>query len=503
MMRLIQSLLKTGLITNMRFLPVLAIILIGVILRGLNGVEKLDFAHDADLYSWIVKDVVVNHHIRLIGQESSTQGIFIGPLFYYLLIPFFLVTSMDPLGVLFFSLVLAGLTLFSFYFVFTKLFDKLTGIISLILQAFLPARIGLDRWVVPTITSSLWEVWYFYTVVNLLRGNFIVFPLLGLLVGLIWHINLSLAPSLLAVPVAIILSKKLPNPKQIGLSVLGFIIPSFPLFLFEARHNFSQTQAFINSFSADLGGPSGLYKLTQVIDHISENVGLLFFHPLHLPFKFNAVFLIVLVILGLLLTVKKALSGDLLKVMTAWFLGMVMYFSLSSKIISEYYFNNLNIIFWSIAILAINFYLKKAKKANFILMLIFLGLLIRAFVFSLQEGGNLAGYKYRKALAEFVTVDSKIRGYPCISVSYITTPGENVGFRYFFYLKNLHVNQPKSGSPDYTIVIPAGLYGINPDYTFGRIGLITPKKEFKEEDVLISCSGQNSNLTDPMLGFTN
>lgn len=487
----------------MRFLPILVIILIGILLRGLNGVEKLDFAHDADLYSWIVKDIVIDHHLRLIGQETSTQGIFIGPFFYYFLIPFFLITSMDPLGVLFFLLVLAGITLVSFYFVFTKLFDKFTGIIALVLQAFLPARIGVDRWVVPTITSSLWEVWYFYTIVNLLRGNFTVFPLLGLLIGLIWHINLSLAPALFAVPVAIVLSKKLITPKQIGLLVLGFIIPSVPLLVFEARHNFSQTRALINSFSADLGGPTGLYKLTQVIDHISENVSLMFFHPLQPPFASNLIFLIALAVLGLLLTGKRVLPGDLLKVMAGWFLGVALYFSLSSKIISEYYFNNLNIIFFSIVVLAAAYYFKKIKRTSVILIIISLLLLIRAFVFTLQEGENLAGYKYRKALAYFVTADSKARGYPCVSVSYITTPGENVGFRYFFYLNNLHVNQPKSGSPDYTIVIPSSLYGIIPDYTFGRIGLITPKKEFKGEDVRISCSGQNSNLTDPVFGFTN
>ena len=71
------------------------ILLIGFFFRTYHIVEWLDFGHDADLYSWIIKDILVNHHPRLIGQLTSAPGIFIGPLFYYLLAPFFVLTKMD------------------------------------------------------------------------------------------------------------------------------------------------------------------------------------------------------------------------------------------------------------------------------------------------------------------------------------------------------------------------------------------------------------------------
>src|SRR4051812_47085467 len=79
-------------------IALLVILLIGLFFRTYQIVERFEFAHDGDLYSWMVKDVVVNHHPRLIGQLTSAQGIFIGPLFYYALIPFFLLTHMDPIG---------------------------------------------------------------------------------------------------------------------------------------------------------------------------------------------------------------------------------------------------------------------------------------------------------------------------------------------------------------------------------------------------------------------
>src|SRR5690349_21441940 len=100
------------------------ILLIGLFLRGYKVIDRFQFAHDGDLYSWMVKDVVVDHHIRLIGQITSTPGIFIGPIFYYSIIPFFMLTKMYPLGVVYFGLLLSMITLVSYYYIFSKSFGK-------------------------------------------------------------------------------------------------------------------------------------------------------------------------------------------------------------------------------------------------------------------------------------------------------------------------------------------------------------------------------------------
>src|SRR5688572_14384526 len=94
------------------------ILIIGMYFRTYRLVEKMEFAHDADLYSWFVKDVVIDKHIRLIGQLTSADGIFIGPLFYYALIPFFLMTGMDPVGGNWLMVILGAATMLSYYFVF-------------------------------------------------------------------------------------------------------------------------------------------------------------------------------------------------------------------------------------------------------------------------------------------------------------------------------------------------------------------------------------------------
>src|SRR3989344_6421861 len=146
------------------------IIILGLFFRTYQLVERSDFGHDADLYSWIVKDVVVNGHLRLVGQETSAPGIFIGPLFYYLLIPFFLLLNMDPAGVTILGIIVGILTILSYYFVLSKLFNKTAGLIAGFLHAFLLSIVGFDRWIVPTLPTKLWAIWYFYIVINLTRG---------------------------------------------------------------------------------------------------------------------------------------------------------------------------------------------------------------------------------------------------------------------------------------------------------------------------------------------
>lgn len=483
---------------------VIAIVLIGLILRAYHLTERFEFAGDGDLYSWIVKDVVVNHHLRLIGQETSTSGIFIGPLFYYLLIPFFLINKMDPIGGAGMALFLSALTLLSFYFIFNKLFNKTTALTAIFLQAVLISRITNDMWVVPTVTSSLWEIWYFFSLVMLIRGNYQVLPLLGLLAGLIWHINFSLAPAIVAVPVAMFLARKLPTIKQFLLACFTFIVPSISLFVFEFSHGFIQTSSFIKSFLTYQGGSVGSYKIYRVLESVSGNAVELFLYPFRGDTTQKFTVLTFFVILAIYLYAKKIISRQLFIVLCVWFMGVVGFFSISSKIISEYYFNNITTIFLIITILFLG-YLAKVKFWGRILVgLICLILLFHSgYRVFIQDGRTLRGYLQRKQAAQFIASDAKKRGFPCVSVSYITTPGENVGFRYFFFLENLHVNQPISGSPNYTIVIPANLYNIKPDVTVPDIGIITPKGNFNQKDVDYSCSGQNSNLTDPLFGYTN
>ena len=478
--------------TRSQLFLLLLILALGLFLRTYKIVDRMDFGHDADLYSWIVKDIVVNHHFRLIGQLTSAPGIYIGPLFYYFLVPFFILTKMDPVGATIPAVLLGLATIISYYWVFSKIFNEKVGLLGALLYAILPATVSLDRWIVPTITTPLWSIWYFYAIIMVSRGRFQFFWLLGLSFGLIWHIHIALIPVLLTLPFAIFFSKKLPDLKNIAVFLIFLFATSAPLILFEFKHNFSQTFSLINNFGLQQeDGPTGFYRFQVILGMLNKNVQQLLFIP----------FTAAILLSGILLIKTKLIALKETMLMGIWIIGPILFFYFSSSPLSEYYFSNTNVVFLVIASLLIFALYKSSKKGLFVSLAILFFILIRSFYLFLNQDYYAKGYPEKKSAVDYMVNDAKQKNFPCFSINYITSPGENVGFRYFLFLKNAHIAVAGRGSPVYNIVIPDE-YALNEvKVKFGHIGII-PLTQIPSQDLMNdACSGQNTNLTDPMLGY--
>lgn len=473
-----------------------AILLLGIFLRVYKPAEFFMYSHDNDLSSWFVKDVVVDGHLRLIGQLTSTPGIFIGPLFYYLLIPFYVIFNMDPIGSVYLGAVFGGFSILSFYFIFTKLFSKKEGLIASFLYSSLYFFVFNDREIVPTLPVVVWSLWFFYALNLFLKGDKKAYILSAILIALIWHFNFALVLVLPLIPLAILLSRQKINFKYLALSVVLVAVLSMPLLLFEIRHDFSQTNALINSLTTDQHDVArGIDKVDRVMQVVLRNMTTWIFGS-GVPFVRGSL----LFILGLgslwYLKLRKIISGKLFVLIFSWIILFIGFFSGYSKVLSEYYLNGMAVIWLTILVLVISNL--RHDYANFLLFgIIFLNLTQFA---TFQE--NKIGYLQKKELTAFIKADALKNNYPCVSVSYITDPGYELGYRYFYYLEGLHVNQPKSLAPVYTIVFPHSRVD-RIDKSFGALGLVLPDyTRYNEVDVAKSCSGKNANLTDPMFGFT-
>jgi hypothetical protein len=334
------------------------------------------------------------------------------------------------------------------------------------------------------------------------RGKFNVLWILGLLIGLIWHIHIALLPALIAILASLLLAKKLPPKKDIVLFIATLTISSLPLFMFEVRHGFSQTQSLIQNFtSAHNAEPGGLGKLNHVFNKITGNIIRLFFYPQSVPGN-NKLLVLAILASGILLLKARLLKTKEFALMSVWIVGVVLFFGFSSSELSEYYFASIEVIFMAIVSLLLYLLFTSSKAGRYVVLALLAVVLVKNTNFLINEKIYQKGYSERKAIAEYITRDSRERGYPCVSVSYITSPGENVGFRYFFWLNKLHVNQPSSGSPVYTIVTPIELVTDDVKIRSGQIGLIPPSETKTKEEVAKTCQGQDANLTDPMFGFT-
>jgi len=159
------------------------ILVLGFIWRIYNFEKGFSFAHDQDLYSWIAKDILINHHQRLIGQVTSVEGVFIGSAYYYLMAIFYWIFNLNPLSAVIPTVVGGLITIGSIYWIFSRHFGKYIGAIGAFIYSVSFGVAAYDRWSVPTQPTMLWSVWYLLVILEAIRGNQKIIYLYAVLLG--------------------------------------------------------------------------------------------------------------------------------------------------------------------------------------------------------------------------------------------------------------------------------------------------------------------------------
>lgn len=470
----------------------LGILSVFLLFRLLSFKQRLGFGHDEDLAGWIIKDIVVNHHFRLIGQETSIGKLFIGPLFYYLEALYFLIFRMDPLAGFFLVFSISCLTFFSLLFVLNRLFNERVSLIGSFLYASSFGLSEYEHWVVPTQPTLLWTVWYFYGLIKLSQGDRRSLPLLLILIGLIWHIHIAFVPLLALLPVAFFLGrkseKKAPSLKLTIVSLVIFVGLISPLIVFEIKHNFIQTNGILQAALTDRHEVSGLQRVAKVWDGFSLSLLQPFYYTRVAQEKILLQFLAAAILVFCLIRTRKSL-GKLFPLVIGWGLLVLLGQLLSKRAISEYYFSNMTILYLAIVALFLSRYRRLLIVFVSIVFLINLNLLFN----NLKDN---EGYIMRKEIVQRIQIEA--RNYPCIGINYITSPGKAAGFRYFFWLNNLKIVAPGNDVPTFSIVNPAS-YSSEVTFSRGNIGLILPGN-FKLDPSV--CNDPSRQLLNP-LGYTD
>ncbi len=484
-------------------LILIAILIFSFLLRVYNFKSYYIFSHDQDLASWIIKDIVVNNHIRLIGQETSSQGIFIGALFYYLQVPFYLLNNMSPIGAIFLPIILGVFATYSIFFVFSKITNTKVGLIGAFIYAASALVVFVDREVAPTMPVMLWTIWYLYSLFLVYKNRYLKgFVLSGFLIGLIWHLNLALILLSPLILISFLFSDRKASIKSIFLGLVTLTVVSSPFIVFEVRHNFSQTNSIYLSLTTakdlKVENTSRFAKLDRVMQLVNKNSIGIFSKTNFIRPSFMTSMLLLLLIY---IVATKKINIFIGIIFSLWLILYVAFFSLNALNPSEYYFNGMNIV-WIFIVSVVLSEIKKSKLGNKIFYILMFLFIVTNLSFIFRYNTDKKGYLERMAIVEEIKSDSMKHKYPCVSVSYITSPGYNLGYRYLFYLLDMHVNNPISHSPVYTIVYPHSLVD-KIDIAFGSLGLIYPDYDrYNVKGVEESCKGQNSNLTEPMFGYT-
>jgi len=472
----------------------LIVIVVALVMRLYNFEKGFSFAHDADLYSWIARDIN-NGHQRLVGQLTSVPGVFIGSFYYYLMAITYKIFAGNPVSAVVPLTIIGLFNTGSIFYIFNKQFGKKVAWIGTCIWAFSWGVASFERWSVPTQPTFTWSIWFLAVILELFKGNLKYLWVYGILVGFTWQLHIALLP-VLPIPILgyLLGRNKLIKLKswQTVLGILAFIISMSPLLLFELKYDFSQVKAITSGINIDAGGPTGWMKLDKVIRASGKEFQVRMIEGWEYTNQYALwfVFILMWVIVGF----YKKLDGRISLLIGIWFFMILLAQFVSKRIVSEYYFSNLV----PLAVMIVALFL---SLLNYRITSLILGLYLAVNLKWVEQRSDFdTSYYYRNRLMKEIGNDVKKNNYNCVAVNYIADPGVGVGFRYLFWYYGIDLVKPGVADvPIYNISIPWKTVGDENPIHSGRYGVLIPEKAkgiSKEE-----CQKAEYKI-DPLLGYT-
>ncbi|MDQ3098775.1 MAG: hypothetical protein M3Q44_03445 [bacterium] len=240
------------------FLVLVLFLVIGFFLRSymfLSG--DFYFLPDQGRDMLLVRDIIETKHIPLIGGHAGFGGLFHGPLWLFLIVPFYLISSGSPfyslvplyLGISF-SMIIVG------FIVTWRLYGLRAGILAAFLFTFSNEFISTLAFTSNAQVMPLLFLTYFYFIVRYLRGWKWGLVLAALSTGIGLHFEAAFAVFLVPLTVITILVWKRIPSIRIALGSLGALCLAVSNFIiFDLRHQFLLSQSLMKLLSGTVQGP--------------------------------------------------------------------------------------------------------------------------------------------------------------------------------------------------------------------------------------------------------
>lgn len=250
------------------------LIILAVAISSFTHLYRIDktfvFHNDEGRDALIALRMIQSGQPVLLGPETSVGNMYLGPFYYYLMVPSLFVSGLDPVGPAIMVAILGIFTTILLIHLGKKYGNLSTGLVAGLFYALSPVMLHYSRssWnpnVIPFfsillilvhINKSKWKSLYFGILSGIIfQLHYVALVLPGLLfLHEIWQYHVA---------------KKMSKLPRIILAIfVGFLISTAPFWLFEARHNFVNTRSFGNylsekSISLDSAYPSYLSRVAK------------------------------------------------------------------------------------------------------------------------------------------------------------------------------------------------------------------------------------------------
>ncbi len=321
-----------------KFFPLILIILLAAFLRLYKIEDHLHFLGDQGRDVLTVKRIIVDGKFTLLGPIASVGGFYLGPIYYYFMLPFLLLFNFNPVGPAVMIVLLSLLTIFLLYQLSLEFFNQKTAILASCLYAFSPFVIIYSRFswnpnAVPFFGLLLIYGLLKIVVKNQTKWSYVVGLTLGILIQLHY---LALVFGLLIFLILLLF-------RQFKISIwlkiiLGKLITFSPFLIFELRHHFPNTKTIFNFVTRS--GDSAIFSLNQFSFKLVDITTRAFWRIVVIesnPVSKFLMFVLGLSLFWLFVKEKELKWRKPLIVLVSWFLVSVVSLSLYKGAVYDYY----------------------------------------------------------------------------------------------------------------------------------------------------------------------
>ncbi len=244
---------------------------LGAFLRLWNFPNNLQFLGDQGRDAIIAKRILIDHDPALIGPVTSTGNMYLGPFYYYFMVPFLALSYPSPIGPAYAVAIFSIITIGLIYYLGRQLVGERPALIATVLAAFANSFVYFGRFswnpnISPFVSIILvWATYkafsknpWYWAVVGLCLAILVQLHYITLLcipaAGIIWLVQLKRYIDSARNKKQTTLQKE-SKSFAFGtvLAIAIFLLSFAPLVLFDFRHNFINSQSFIHFVTADLG----------------------------------------------------------------------------------------------------------------------------------------------------------------------------------------------------------------------------------------------------------
>jgi hypothetical protein len=244
---------------------VLCLLILGIFFRFYRIEDTLMFQGDQGRDALVIKRMIVDHDFTLLGPITSTGNMYLGPFYYYFMLPFLFLTFPNPLGPALGVALMDVVAMIGVYVITKKYFGRTAGIFSLVLYSFFSLAVEYARFSWNPNIAPLFGLATFYFAAEYsrtlkIRDMALSVTAFGILIQL-HYVALSAGLVPLAALILPLIQKKV-NMRQAmgawGTAVGVFFITLVPLLLFNLRHNNLIVDGFVSFFASQGTQPEAI-----------------------------------------------------------------------------------------------------------------------------------------------------------------------------------------------------------------------------------------------------